>query len=46
MNTAFLTRVFLIPSAVFLSVVFGGSYGSGREVVEFISKNGPMGGLV
>jgi len=45
MNTSFVTRVFLIPSAVFLSVVFGGSYGSGREVVEFVSRHGPMGGL-
>lgn len=39
-------RVFIIPSAVFLSVVFGGSYGTGREVMEFISRHGPFGGLI
>ena len=39
-------RVLIIPSAVFLSVLFGASYGSGREVVEFVSSNGPTGGLV
>ncbi len=39
-------RVLVVPSAVFLSVLFGASYGSGREVVEFVSGNGPTGGLV
>ena len=39
-------RVFIIPSSVFLSVVFGGSYGTGREVMEFISQHGPVGGLL
>jgi uncharacterized membrane protein YkvI len=43
---SYLFRVFIIPSAVFLSVVFGGSYGTGREVMEFISRHGPHGGLV
>ncbi len=42
---SYLYRVLLIPTAVFLSVMFGGSYGSGREVMEFISQYGPMGGL-
>ena len=46
MLNSYLFRVFIIPAAVFLSVVFGASYGSGREVVEFISSNGPTGGLV
>lgn len=41
-----LVRVVLIPSAVFLSVLFGGSFGSGREVVEFMSDNGPAGGFI
>ena len=41
----YLFRVFIIPSAVFLSALFGASYGSGREVVEFVSSNGPKGGL-
>jgi uncharacterized membrane protein YkvI len=39
-------RVLIVPAAVFLSVVFGASYGSGREVVQFVSLNGPTGGFV
>ncbi len=39
-------RVLVIPTAVFLSAIFGASYGSGREVMEFVSSNGPTGGLV
>jgi uncharacterized membrane protein YkvI len=46
MFDSYLFRVFFIPSAVFLSVVFGGSYGTGREVMEFISQHGPVGGLI
>lgn len=46
MSDSFLFRVVLIPASVFLSVIFGGSYGSGREVMEFISKYGPTGGLI
>ena len=46
MLDTYLFRVFIIPSAVFLSVVFGGSYGTGREVMEFISRHGPVGGLI
>ncbi len=38
-------RVLVIPSAVFLSVVFGGSYGTGREIMEFVSSHGPWGGV-
>ena len=45
LDTYFL-RVLVIPTAVFLSAIFGASYGSGREVMEFISGNGPTGGLV
>lgn len=41
----FISRVLIIPSVVFLSVVFGGAYGSGREVVSFVSVSGPFGGL-
>ena len=33
-------RVLVIPTAVFLSAIFGASYGSGREVMEFVSSNG------
>ena len=46
MLDSYLFRVFIIPSSVFLSVVFGGSYGTGREVMEFISQHGPVGGLL
>ena len=46
MLNSYLFRVFLIPSAVFLSVLFGGSYGTGREIMEFVSKNGPLGGVL
>jgi uncharacterized membrane protein YkvI len=46
MLNSYLFRVFLIPSAVFLSVLFGGSYGTGREVMEFVSQHGPLGGVV
>ena len=46
MTDSYLFRVIAIPAAVFLSVIFGASYGSGREVVEFVSSNGPRAGLV
>ena len=45
MSDSWFSRVILIPSAVFLSALFGGAYGSGREVAEFISRHGPVGGL-
>ena len=45
-GNGFFWRVILIPSSVFLSVMFGGAYGSGREVVQYISINGPLGGLI
>lgn len=46
MSSSYFQRVLIVPATVFLSVVFGASYGSGREVVEFVSSNGPTGGLV
>jgi uncharacterized membrane protein YkvI len=46
MSNSYLLRVIVTPTAVFLSVLFGASYGSGREVVEFVSSNGPSGGLI
>lgn len=39
-------RVVLVPAAVFQSVIFGGAYGTGREIAEFISSHGPVGGLL
>ena len=41
-----LYRVALLPSAVFLSVIFGGSYGSGQEMVQFVTSAGPAGGYI
>lgn len=35
----------LVPAGVFQSVVVGGAYGTGREVMEFMSSYGPWGGL-
>ena len=40
----FLRAVF-VPAAVFQSVIVGGAYGTGREVVEYISQFGALGGL-
>ena len=42
----YLKRVILIPSAVYTSVLIGGGYGTGREIVEFFSGQGPHGGLI
>lgn len=39
-------RAYLIPAAVFQSVIFGGAYGTGREIAEFVSRHGPVGGLL
>ncbi len=36
----------MVPAAVFQSVVVAGGYGTGREVVEFLSRFGPTGGLL
>jgi uncharacterized membrane protein YkvI len=44
--TSRFVRVILIPSAVFQAVIFGGAYGTGREIAEFISVLGPIGGLL
>ena len=40
-----LAAIYLVPAGVFQSVVVGGAYGTGREVVEFVSAFGPLGGL-
>ena len=40
-----LLQVYLVPAAVFVSVVIGGGYGTGREVVEFFTQHGLVGGL-
>ena len=45
-ETSRFVRVILIPAAVFQAVIFGGAYGTGREVAEFISVLGPVDGLL
>lgn len=45
----FFTRlygVYIAPAAVFQSVLIGGGYGTGREIVEYFSSNGAIGGLL
>ncbi|MEE4361822.1 MAG: hypothetical protein V2I63_09900 [Pseudomonadales bacterium] len=39
-------RIYLIPGAVLQSVMIGGGYGTGREVVEFFTRYGVTGGLL
>jgi len=46
MNKSFFARVILVPSVVWLSVLFGAATGTGRELVEYITVAGPWGGLV
>lgn len=43
-TSSLLYRAALVPASVFLAVIFGGSYGSGQEVVQFVSAAGPVGG--
>ena len=38
-------HVYVVPAAVFISVVMGGGYGTGREVIEFFTRYGLLGGL-
>lgn len=39
-------RRYLLPGFVFQSVVIGGGYATGRELVEFFLPAGPLGGLL
>ena len=39
-------RRYLLPALVFQSIVIGGGYGTGRELVEFFLLYGPRGGLM
>jgi uncharacterized membrane protein YkvI len=38
-------RVYIVPGAVFQSVMVGGGYGTGREIVEYFTSYGAAGGL-
>ena len=39
-------KKYLLPGFVFQSVVIAGGYGTGREIVEYFLKHGPLGGLL
>jgi len=39
-------RIYVLPAAVFQSVMIGGGYGTGREVVEYFTRFGVLGGLM
>ena len=39
-------RVYLVPGAVFQSVLIGGGYGTGRENIEFFTQHGGVGGVL
>ncbi|RLD19955.1 MAG: hypothetical protein DRI71_11085 [Bacteroidetes bacterium] len=39
-------RTYLLPGFIFQSIVVGGGYGTGRELVEFFMVEGPLAGLM
>lgn len=39
-------RIYVVPGAVFQSLMIGGGYGTGREVVEYFSRFGLLGGVL
>jgi uncharacterized membrane protein YkvI len=39
-------RTYLMPGFIFQSIVVGGGYGTGRELVQFFMIEGPLGGLM
>lgn len=39
-------RVFIMPGCVFQSVMVGGGYGTGRELVEYFTQYGMFGGML
>jgi uncharacterized membrane protein YkvI len=46
MTTARFFRIYIVPGAVFQSVMVGGGYGTGREIVEYFTSYGGGGGLL
>jgi len=46
MSLARIIRIYLVPGAVFQSILVGGGYGTGREVLEYFTRFGPLGGLL
>ena len=45
MNSSFFQK-YLLPGFIFQSLIIGGGYGTGRELVEFFLREGPISGLV
>lgn len=45
LKSAFFKK-YLLPGFVFQSIVIGGGYGTGRELVEFFMTDGPLAGLL
>ena len=45
MNSNFFQK-YLLPGFIFQSLIIGGGYGTGRELVEFFLREGPVSGLV
>ena len=39
-------RKYLLPGLIFQSVIVGGGYATGRELVEFFLPSGPIGGVI
>ena len=39
-------QTYLLPGFIFQSIMIGGGYGTGRELVEFFMTNGPLNGLL
>lgn len=39
-------RIYIVPGLVFQSVVIGGGYATGRELIEFFASSGPIGGVL
>ena len=45
MSSSFFNK-YLLPGFIFQSLIIGGGYGTGRELVEFFLSEGPVYGLV
>jgi uncharacterized membrane protein YkvI len=39
-------RKYFVPGLIFQSVLIGGGYGTGREIIEYFMKYGPLGGIL
>src|ERR1051325_9755722 len=39
-------KAYFLPGLVFMAVVIGGGYSTGRELIEFFGAVGPRGGLL